>query len=253
MVDTHRLVILYGVGGLSDVGRHAIQAALERSEVDHVTILTRHEKLLEETKWNCGCTEPHTFTNADKERMTVVPVQSWSNHADIAVNFQNATAVISCLGNRQPLFGFNEAADGNAAVIKAMGCVKNLKRVVVCSSVGIEEDWPPLEFFKLGRYALSCLFMTLSKRNFNDLTKMERAYKATNESDIDYLFVRPVGLGEDIKPVNQWAVQKEKHVDTLHYDMAKLDCARYIVEEAIHPTRHRDAVVIGAVLENVST
>ena len=74
--------------------------------------------------------------------------------------------------------------------------------------------------------------------------------KATDESNIDYLIVRPVGLGEDIKPVNKWAIQKTKHVDKLHFDMAKLDCARYMVEEAIHPTRHRDAVVIGAVLDD---
>jgi hypothetical protein len=50
-----RLVILYGIGGLSDVGRHALQAALERSEVLHVKVLTQHPELLEESNWNCGC------------------------------------------------------------------------------------------------------------------------------------------------------------------------------------------------------
>jgi NAD(P)H-binding len=252
MVGSHRLVVLYGVGGLSDVGRHAIPAALERNDVEHITILTRYPKLIEESRWNCGCPEPHAFSDADKARMTVVPVQAWSNPADLVSHFAGATAVISCLGNRQPLFGHCESADGNAAVIHAMENIKDLKRVVVCSSVGIEEDWPPLEFFKLGYYAMSCLFMTLSRSNFNDLTKMERAYKSTSEDEVDFLFVRPVGLGEDIVPVNRWAVQQQKNVDTLHFDMAKLDCARYMVEEAINPTRHRGAVVLGAPIDTPS-
>jgi hypothetical protein len=248
MVGSHRLVILYGMGGLSDVGRHAILAALERNDVEHIVVLTQHPQLLDETNWNCGCPEPHKLTDSDTERVTIVPVQSWTaNTVDFTKHFQNATAVVSALGNRQPFFGHNEAADGNAVVIKIMQQMKDLKRVVICSSVGIEEDWPPLEFFPMGRYALSLMFATCSKRNSKDLTAMERAYKATSENDIDYLIVRPVGLGEDIKPVNTWAIQKKKHEDKLHFDMAKLDCARFMVEEAITPTRHRDAVVIGAV------
>ena len=259
MVGSHRLVVLYGLGGLSDVGRHAILAALERDDVEHVTILTRHPQLIEpDAQWNCACSspeQPHMVSDADQSRMTIVPVQSWKDD-NIVSHFQRATAVITALGNRQPFFGHNDAAEGNDAVLHAilqhqkMATNMELKRVVICSSVGIEEDWPPLEFFAMGKIALSAMFMTCSKRNFQDLTNMERLYKATDESNIDYLIVRPVGLGEDIKPVNKWAIQKEKHVDKLHFDMAKLDCARYMVEEAIHPTRHRDAVVIGAVLDD---
>jgi NAD(P)H-binding len=259
MTGPHRLVILYGVGGLSDVGRHAILAALERTDIEHVTVLTRHPNLiLEETKWNCACPEPHVFSDSNKERMTIVPIQSWKDD-NIVPHFDSATAVITALGNRQPFFGHNDAADGNDAVLHAIHqqqqTAKNndLKRVVICSSVGVEEDWPPLEFFAMGRVALSTMFLTCSKRNFKDLTTMERHYKATDESSIDYLFVRPVGLGEDVKPVNAWALQKRKHVDKLGFDMAKLDCAQYMVEEAIHPTRHRDAVVIGAVMDDTGS
>jgi NAD(P)H-binding len=244
----NRLVILYGVGGLSDVGRHAILAALERSDVEHVTVLTQHPELLgQETRWNCGCETPHVISESDQARLTIVPVKSWKDDTtSITPHFQGATAVISCLGNRQSFTGHWVSAAGNEAVIRAMQQTENLHRVVICSSVGIEEDWPPLEFFKPGYYILSCLFMSFSYFAFRDLTKMERAYKATAETDIDYLLVRPVGIGEDVKPVNKWVLQKKKYEDVLHFDMAKLDCARYMVEEAIHPTRHREAVVIGA-------
>ena len=32
MKATHRLVIPYGIGGLSDVGRHAVQVAVEKKK-----------------------------------------------------------------------------------------------------------------------------------------------------------------------------------------------------------------------------
>ena len=250
MVGSHRLVILYGVGGLSDVGRHAILAALERTDIERITVLTQYPKLLDDgAKWNCGCPDAHVLSESDKKRISIVSVDSWSEHDKLVPYFKGSSAVVSCLGNRQPFFGHCDSYDGNSAVIDAIHKTDNLKRVVVCSSIGIEEDWPPVEFFKLGRYAMSCIFMTCGRQNFKDLTKMERAYKATSEKDIDYLLIRPVGLTEDVKPVNRWALQKKKFDDVLHYEMAKLDCARYMVEEAIHPTRHREAVVIGGTID----
>jgi len=239
----HRLVILYGMGGLSDVGRHAVQAALERSEVERVTILTQHPELLQESNWKCGCPEPHAFSEQDQKRMTVVPVKSWKDD-DLIPHFQGATGVVSCLGNRQPLVGHWVSHLGNEAVIKAVQQTDGLKRVVVCTSVGVEEDWPPIEYFGIGKWILGTIF-TLQFVMFRDLTKMERAYKATSETDVDYLLVRPVGIGEDVLPVGKWVLQKEKYKDNVGINMAKLDVARYMVEEVINPTRSRKAVVIG--------
>lgn len=240
----HRLVVLYGVGGLSDVGRHAVQAALARSDVEHVTVLTQQPELLQEANWKCGCPEPHSISEADQKHLTVVPVDSWKKD-DITAHFVGATAVVSCLGNRQPLTFHWVSCEGNRAVIKAVKKTANLKRVVVCTSVGIEEDWPPMEYFAPGKIILGGIFMTLGYRMFRDLTCMERSYKATAADEVDYLFVRPVGIGEDVLPVNKWVLQKEKYKDNVGMNMAKLDVARYMVEEAIQPTRHREAVVIG--------
>jgi len=246
----HRLVILYGVGGLSDVGRHAVQAALERpDDVESITVLTQFPEALQEANWKCGCEKPHAFTDGEKARMKVVTVKSWKDqHDELKVHFENATAVISCLGNRQPFVGHCDAAEGNVAVIDCVKQTPELNRVVVCTSVGIEEDWPAVEFFKFGQYIMSAMFMTISKASFRDLTAMERAYRATAKNEVDFLLVRPVGIGEDVKPVNSWVLQTKKYGKDveLGINMAKLDVARYMVEEAIHPTRHRDAVVIGA-------
>ena len=74
---------------------------------------------------------------------------------------------------------------------------------------------------------------------------MEREYKASS-NDIDYLFVRPVGISEDVVPENRWFLQKEKGVDPVGFNMAKMDVARFMVEEALNPTKHRMGVVIGS-------
>ena len=79
-----RLVILYGVGGLSDVGRHAVQVAVEKrvkGEIQGLTVLTPNPELLDEPNWNCGCPEPHKFTKEEKDLFNLVPVTDWKDPA----------------------------------------------------------------------------------------------------------------------------------------------------------------------------
>ena len=105
-----------------------------------------------------------------------------------------------------------------------------------------------MEFIWIARVILSFLFIVpgLSRGAYRDLTMMERLYRATTPDDVDYLFVRPCGLGEEVVPVGQWWLQKEKYKDAVGGNMAKLDCARCMVEECLNPTKHREAVVIGS-------
>jgi len=248
-----RLVILYGHGGLSDVGRHAVQVAVEKMKQKEIhgsiTVLTRYPKLLEETNWMCGCPTPHGFSAEEHKLFQLVHVKDWSDE-NLSTHFKDATAVISCLGNRQPTF-MNvkqdswEAYVGNQMVIRAMK-EHSVKRAVVMSSMGIEEDWPPMEFHWAGKI-MACLFLTFVRKAYKDLANMERAYRAASE--LDFLFIRPVGIGEDVVPENKWRLQKEKYKDPGYLDtnMAKLDVARFMVQEALYPTRHQDAVVIGGV------
>lgn len=245
-----RVLVLYGVGGLSDVGRHAVQVAVEKkqkNEIDSITVLTPYPELLDEPNWKCGCPTPHGFSEDEKKLFTLVPVKNWED-TSLMAHFKDIDTVISCVGNRQPTFmGVKpeswEAFAGNSMVIKAMK-EHSVKRVVAMSSMGVEEDWPPMEWHWPGKI-MSLMFLTCSRKAYKDLTNMERAYRA---SDVDYLLVRPVGIGEDQLPKSQWRIQMEKHKDTsLEMDMSKLDVARYMVEEALNPTRHQDAVVIGGV------
>ena len=149
------LVILYGIGGLSDVGRHAILAALEQPTVEKITVITEYPELLDETNWECNCTGGHTNPSIEySDKVKVVKVDSWKNEQDnLSEHFQGATSVISCLGHRQPGVKYPQlierglvATSGNQQVIQAMKQA-NVKRVVAMSSMGMGENihWAGLE------------------------------------------------------------------------------------------------------------
>src|SRR5210317_1814842 len=129
-LGSKKLVILYGIGGLSDIGRHAILAGLEKN-VEHITVITEYPELLDETNWECGCSNGHTNpfnVETYASKLTMVKIDSWKNdQPNLSVHFQDADAVISCIGHRQPGRKHKEhrtqgliARDGSKQVIKAM-------------------------------------------------------------------------------------------------------------------------------------
>ena len=90
-----------------------------------IIVLTRYPQLLlEETNWMSGCPTPHGFSDEERGLFRLVHVKEWSDE-NLSSHFKDATAVISCLGNRQPTF-MNvkpdswEAFEGNKMVIRAM-------------------------------------------------------------------------------------------------------------------------------------
>lgn len=240
------LAILYSRGGLGDVGRHAVLAALERDDVGAIKVLTEYPEDIQtfhpKKNWHCGCPEDHVLTEEQLKRVEIikVPDSHW-RVKDLSPHFQGVTAVVSCLGNRQMFIGDRVAAVGSRAVASSMSA-HNISRVVAMTSVCLGDDVPGVEWH-FGGKIMSLLFQTTSRREAVDLRKAELVYQ---DSDLDYLLIRPVGLGEDVVPANEWFIQKEKFKDTLGINMAKLDCARFMVEEALKPTRHRTAVVVGA-------
>jgi hypothetical protein len=125
-------------------------------------------------------------------------------------------------------------------------------RVVVISSVAINGDksWPHWASKMMG-----CLFATFQRSAAKDLIGMEAEY---SESSLDYLFVRPVGIGEEVVPTGHYYLQQpgeKKSLDVtsgtmmdgeVGWNMAKVDVARFMVDEVIHPTLHRKSQTVGA-------
>ena len=75
-----------------------------------------------------------------------------------------------------------------------------------------------------------------------DLQGMEKLY---HESDLDYLIVKPVGIGEDVLPVGKYYLQ-EPDEECVGGNMAKMDAARFIIDEAINPTLTRESKIVGS-------
>lgn len=98
--------------------------------------------------------------------------------------------------------------------------------------------------------------MTVQRKAKKDLVAMENAYA---ESSLDYLLVKPVGIGEEVSPVGKYYLQYpgEKKVHDVFNDkviedaivggnMSKMDVARFMINEAINPTLHKTQQTVGA-------
>lgn len=189
----------------------------------------------------------------------MVKIDSWKNNQPgLAKHFEGASAVVSCLGHRQPGWKYPElkergliAYDGSKQVIAAMEEAK-VNRVVAITSMAIKGDrsWP-----HWATKFMACLFMTFQRKAGKDLEAMEDAY---TESSLDYLLVRPVGIGEEVVPKGRYYLQeagKKKVRDEyggevidgiVGGNMAKLDVARFMVDEAVNPTLHKTSKTVGA-------
>ncbi|KAK1743926.1 SDR family oxidoreductase [Skeletonema marinoi] len=244
-----KLVVLYGIGGLSDVGRHAIMAGLEKN-VEHITVITEYPDMLDDENWECGCIDGHTNPFNDEayaSKLTMVKIDSWKNEQpNLVEHFHGADAVISCLSHRQPGWKNKElvtkgliARDGNKQVIKAME-EANVSRVVTISSFGLnrgDKTWP-----HWASKLMRLLFLTFNRKARKDLQAMEKLF---NESSLDYLIVKPVGIGEDVVPAGKY-FQQEPGKEAVGGNMAKMDVARFMVDEAIQPTTVKGSKVVGS-------
>lgn len=245
-----RLVILYGIGGLSDVGRHAILVALERPTVEKIKVITTFPEELDKPNWECGCEGGHTNPFNDPEnssKLEMIRIDNWKSlQPNLAEHFQGVDGVISCLGHRQPGKKYPElikkgliAFDGNKQVIQAMEEAE-VDRAVVISSIAINGDksWPHWAngFMKI-------LFETLGRKSRKDLEAMEEIYM---KSSLDYLFVRPVGISEDAVPVGKyWLQDPGNKKEVVCGNMAKIDVARFMVDQALDPTFHKTSKTVG--------
>ena len=86
------LVILFGIGGLSDVGRHAVLAAAENKSVDRITVITEYPEKLSEKNWECNClTDGHInpFKISDYgSKLEMTKTNSWKEEqVDLSKHF----------------------------------------------------------------------------------------------------------------------------------------------------------------------
>lgn len=245
------LLIIYSSGDLGDVGRHAVAAALEfpPTVVRQVRALSTNIEALAKISWKCGCLEQHSVIESDRLQL----IQADCKTTNLDQFMEGVSAVISCLGNRRPFHDDCVAKLGTQGIVQAVLRQEVTPRFVMLSSVGIAEDWPPMEWTSEGR-RLEGFFRTICWMQYQDLSGAELAIQqgARTNEEFNFLIVRSVILDETTIPVGGWYVQVAKHKDHPPcLDLAKMDCARFMVEEAIIPSIRRRAVVVGGVPASV--
>jgi len=228
----------------------ALESRKEPPIIEKITVITEHPEKLNEKNWDSGsCPDGHTNPFDDPEnasRLKMVKIDTWKDELpNLSEHFVGASAVVSCLGHRQPGWKYPElkkrglvAYDGNRRVIAAME-EANVERVVTISSFAINGDrsWPhPASKF------MACLFKTFMRKARKDLEAMEDAYV---RSSLDYLIVRPVGIGEDVVETGRYYLQVPGE-DAVGGNMAKMDAARFMIDEAVRPTLHRCSQTVGS-------
>mmetsp|Transcript_39473 Transcript_39473/g.72818 ORF Transcript_39473/g.72818 Transcript_39473/m.72818 type:complete len:292 (-) Transcript_39473:42-917(-) len=259
---TH-IAIFFSSGAFGDCARHAILHALSvESGVQEVTIYSNERNMptLNLANYKCGCGDD-IHHGEDFERMlsnygsnpndkkqverVVVDVTN-SKEVQEKVNLSGVDAVISGLGNRQMFIGDRVARQGTNNILKIMKR-DNVHRIVIMTSMGINEDKPCMEWRSEGKF-MTALFNTVSLREYRDLSRMEKDVRkaSDNGSDLNYLLVRPVGLGEECVPRGEYFVQKKKFDDALGPNMAKSDVGLFLLDQVRQPTYNNVAVVVGA-------
>jgi nucleoside-diphosphate-sugar epimerase len=241
------LGVFFSSGDLGEVGMHVVAAALERAsdEVNEIRVFSNHITSLDDRKWNCGCRTRHAFTERDRQRLKLICLDCTKD--PLAIHLEGVDAVVSCLGNRKPFHPDCIAKAGTGRIVQAM-MATDVRRLALLSSVGIAEDWPPMEWSREGG-RLSGFFRTVCWTQYQDLSGAEQAVRLAEQlhADLDSLVVRTVLLGEHSPPSGKWFVQHQKHGDHPDHHLAKMDCARFLVQEAVHGTLSRRAVVVGGV------
>lgn len=255
-----KLAIFFSSGDLGDVGRHAVAAALEWEEVVLIKAFAHDaQSMLLKKRWRCGCPSGHSVTQRGQDGRLdekILPFEMTFSVETIAEQLHDIDAVLICMGNRQIELLHPECISmiGAQSILQAAQ-VNGIRRVILLSSVGISEDWPPMEWSPEGR-RLESLFRTVCWPQFQDLTGAERAIQtaAQENTDFDFLIVRTVLLIDTVVPCGTWLLQMQKYESNHPSDcLAKMDCARFMVQEAIRPTIHNRAVTIGGLRIAAST
>lgn len=224
------ITVVGAVGGMGDVAKMAVSHALRKNNV-RVRAVVRSADIL----------NPEDIGH---ERLTVIEADPAKDRGSLVRAITGASSVISCVGNRQPFFERWGAA-GMSNITEAMKTA-GVGRLVCISSMGIGDSWKVMNTNKFGKI-MGCLFMTLCRSSFRDLTKAETI---TENSGLDYLIVRPTGLSPEAPVYGEWLTQDcgpegpKKLVTNI--EISKADCAQFMLEEALAPTMHRKSVIVGA-------
>lgn len=238
------IAIIYGTrGGLGDVGKFAATQAFKDPTIT-ARIIAMSASSKESKDKGIGADVKNEQLNEELKNdmnripITYIDVESDSAQGLLEEQFDGVNAVVSCLGNRQPGYA-RWLAPGARKVVAAMK-KKSVARLVQLSSFGIGDDYMP------SLHPIAILWGTMLRTNLSsarvDLREMEAVVQ---ESNLDYLLVRTVGIAPELDPEGKWKILTSKNDGRVTYSIAKPDVAAFMLQEAISPTLSSRGVTIG--------
>ncbi|KAG8458430.1 hypothetical protein KFE25_004308 [Diacronema lutheri] len=241
---TTTITIIYGTrGGISDVGKFAVQQA---SQMPHVAV--RAIALYDgNAETNDPGHEADVTDDALKAALAqalrtfgapVVDVNSPGAAAALEAAVDGADAVVCAFSSRQPELP-RYLAVGMRKVVAAMG-EKRVQRLVALSSFGIGDDFLPISPIKV---LWACLLRTFLTAAARDLHAFEAAVEA---SHLDYALLRPVGLTPSEAAIGRYEMRTARGQGGIKLELAKADMARCCLDEALKPTIRRGVATVGS-------
>jgi len=236
------IAIFISSGDLGDVGKHAVAVALQNPAVSSVKLFRKTPTQAE--PWKCSCPDD-SFHTVTSPRLETIHIE-WFDPQLVTTlrhHLVSVTHVLTGLGNRVLFHRDDMSKHGMERVLPAL----TNQRLVMLSSVGVAEDWPPMTWSAEGRRLESC-FRTISWSQHQDLCAGEailRAY-AARHADWEYTIVRVVLMPDSVASTNEWVVQTTKNQEPFPAEgISKLDCARFLVQQLLEPQYLRRAVTVG--------
>lgn len=237
------ITVFFNDGGMGDVGKHVVASVLMRENLRVRAVGLSLDSL----KRSESVTQP----KIEGDRFEMVELDVASTDAAVKEKLtaavDGASAVVCCIGSRQGSKYPRNAEAGTRNIIEAMKS-KGVSRLVVLSSAGVADGWPPMPWTIMVRFIFSAMLLTTLKKSYLDLCA---ARDVVQQSDTDFLMVCPTGLTPTEKAAGTWKILdtgKARGNETAGISIAKEDVAEYLLQEAIQPTRHKQAITIGSPL-----
>jgi uncharacterized protein YbjT (DUF2867 family) len=162
--------------------------------------------------------------------------------SQLAEALAGVDAVIACPSNRQPKMERRAAASMRNIVagMRAAG----VHRIVYVSTVGVDSKPMPWTWVGTLFGAMLATIIKSVKLDFREADAVVR------DSGLDYLIVRTMGLDPNAKPIGKWKVlPADDRKGPLAHNIAKADVGKFLLQEALQPTLHRQDVQIGWTLD----
>eukprot|EP00164_Ancoracysta_twista_P003705 GFYU01004971.1.p1 GENE.GFYU01004971.1~~GFYU01004971.1.p1 ORF type:complete len:255 (-),score=59.58 GFYU01004971.1:183-947(-) len=242
MTTTPTVAIFYTDGGLPDVAKHAVAIALRKGY--HVRAIAKDPDCVTTAE---SVTQPE-LTNTENLTKIALDIRNIdaSGKETLKAALRGVDAVLAAAWTRQPGKELG-ARDGMPHIVEVMEQL-GISRIVMISSVGVSEDWPPMKWSWIGWCLFACMLRTCIRSQRRDLQDGEEVLR---KSKLNYAIFRCIGVTPEM---NSRGIESIRAVECnyngtdMDMGMAKEDCGEFALQECLKPTIEKKSMIVGRYL-----